>query len=292
MFKSFAIISLVTTAALAQSSSVVPSGISQGCSTFLNNLNTDKGLTTCLSALAAATADYRPGSDATKSPSTAKIGSTLGNLCSSSVTTNCPDGLIRGNITNFYSACSAELTSNPNTDVISIYDILYTISPLKTAACSKDDSGNYCVTQAKLPASGQTAAEVQQVLAGPSLAPNTTAFRTYNIPFFFLQSSLPSSELCNVCTRNIMTAYMNFEAKVPYAPGLGKSILLANQPELYQGIQSTCGSTFLSGAGVQAAGGLSGGTLSSGAVQNIVGAGQSFIAVGMGAIALIASSVF
>jgi hypothetical protein len=85
-----------------------------------------------------------------------------------------------------------------------------------------------------------------------------------------------------------MTAYMDFEAKVPYAPGLGKSILLAKQPDLYQGIQNTCGQTFLSGAGVQAAGGLSGGSLPSGAVQTV--AGQGFIFASMGVLALIASS--
>ncbi|GLB44526.1 hypothetical protein LshimejAT787_1701530 [Lyophyllum shimeji] len=285
MLKSFAIISLVTTAALAQSTAI-PSGISQGCSSFLTSLNTDSSLSTCLSSLNNSTADYQPGSDATKSPSAAKVGSTLSNLCSTAVTNNCPESLIRGKLTDFYSACSAELTSNPNTDVIQKYDMLYTILPLKTAACSKDDSGNYCVTQAKLPA-GQTAAQIQQVLANNN-APNTDSYRTYGIPFLFLQSSLPSSDLCNVCTRNVMTSYMNFEAKVPYAPGLGKSVLLAKQPELYQGIQNTCGSTFLSGAGVQAAGGLSGGTFHSGAVQT--GAGQGFIVAAMGVLTLIASA--
>ncbi|KAG5641362.1 hypothetical protein DXG03_005390 [Asterophora parasitica] len=289
MFKSFAIVSLVTTAALAQSS--IPSGISSGCSTFLTSLNTDNTLTTCLSSLTSATADYQPGSDASKTPSTAKIGSALSNLCSATVTASCPESLIRGKISDFYSACTAELTSNPNADVINIYDVLYTISPLRAASCSKDDSGNYCLTQAKLPTSGPTAAQIQQVLSSSNVSPNTDTFSKYNIPFFFLQPNLPSAELCNVCTRNVLSAYMNFEAKVPYAPGLGKSVLLAHQPELYTGIQNTCGSTFLSGAGVQAAGGLAGGTLGgskkSGAVQNGVGAG---FAAGMGLFAFIASS--
>ncbi|KAG5653543.1 hypothetical protein H0H81_012352 [Sphagnurus paluster] len=288
MFKSLAIISVVTTAAFAQS--VVPSGISDACSTFFTGLNADTSLTTCLSSLTNATSDYQPGSAATTSPSTAKIGSTLGNLCSATVTNNCPDSLIRGKLTDFYAACPAELTSSPNADVIKIYDILYTISPLKTAACSKDDSGNYCVTQAKLPASGPTAAQIQQVLA-TGTSPNIGTFSDNNIPFFFLSSSSSSADLCNVCTRNVMTAYMNFEAKVPYAPGLGQSGLLANQPGLYTGIQNTCGSTFLSGAGVQAAGGLSGGALGSsksGAVQ--IDASQSFIVAGLGIVAFIASS--
>jgi hypothetical protein len=289
MLKSFAIISFVTTAVLAQSS-VIPSGISDGCSKFLTDLNSDKSLATCLSSLTTATSDYQPGSDALKNPSAAKIGTSLSSLCSSSVTANCPESLIRSKITNFYSACGAELTSNPNNDVIEIYDTIYAISPLTTAACSKDDSGNYCVTQAQLPASSPSSADIQQVLASPDHTINATTYSTYNIPFFFLQPSLPSDKLCNVCTRNIMTSYMNFEAKVPYAPGLAKSVLLRNQPELYTSIQTTCGSTFLSGAGVQAAGGLSGGTFSSGAIQ--IGANQGFIVASMGVLAFIASSAF
>lgn len=203
----------------------------------------------------------------------------------------------------FYSACSAELTSNPNTDVLQIYDTLYTILPIKTAICSQDDGGNYCSTQAKLPASSGQAAQIQKVLAIPAdgnvaaLVVNGTTFGNANIPFLFLQPSLSSADLCNVCTRKILNAYLNFEAKVPYAPGMAKSFLLSNQPALYLGIQNTCGSSFLSQAGVvQAAGGLSGGALSNTKAKNSAtqtfGTTQGFFAAGLSIVALLVSSVF
>ncbi|KAG6910386.1 hypothetical protein DXG01_011101 [Tephrocybe rancida] len=289
MFRSFAIASLLTSAALAQS--VVPSGISSDCSTFLTNLNTNTSLTTCLTSLTSATSDYQPGGAAATSPSAAKVGSTLSNLCSSSVTANCPESLIRSKLTDFYLACKPELSSNINKEVLSIYDVLYALSPMKTAACSKDDSGNYCVTQTKLPSTGQTAAQIQAVLSSSPSTPNLDTYSTNNIPFFFIQPTTPSADLCNVCTRNVITSYLNFEAKVPYGPGLGNSLVLKSQPDLYSGVVSTCGSTFLSGAGVQAAGGLSGGTLSGGAVATVAKS-QGFIAVTMGALALVASLVF
>lgn len=52
----------------------------------------------------------------------------------------------------------------------------------------------------------------------------------------------------------------------PYAPGINNSLILENEPELYDSIESTCGANFLSGA-VQAAGGLSSGIMSSDALQ-------------------------
>ncbi|RDB17632.1 hypothetical protein Hypma_001081 [Hypsizygus marmoreus] len=291
MFKTIAIVSLFTSAALAQSSTLIPSGISDGCSSYLNKLNSDKSFTTCTSSLITATSDYSPGSNATTTPSTAKVSTTLAGFCSTSTDSNCPESLIRGELTDFYAACSAELTSASNQDVIRIYDVLYTIAPLRAAACSKDDSGNYCVTQEKLPTSGPAAGQLQKVLStgSPALIPNTTTYRSNNIPFLFLQSAASAEELCNVCTRNILSAWINFESRVPYAPGLSKSAFLSNQPDLYQSVQDTCGSTFLSGAGVQAAGGLSGGTFSSGAVQMAVGSAQGFVAAGMSILALIAS---
>ncbi|KAG6879775.1 hypothetical protein C0992_011820 [Termitomyces sp. T32_za158] len=268
---------------------VIPSGISDGCSSFLNNLNTNTSFTTCFSALSSATSDYTPGSAAATSPSAAQIGSALGNLCSSSVANSCPESLIRSKLTDFYSACTSELTSNSNKDVISIYDVLYTILPFRTASCAQDDSGNYCATKVKLPSSGQTAAQIQAALMSSSSSPNFNTFGTNNIPFLFLSPSLSSSDLCNVCTRNVMTAYLNFEAKVPYAPGLGNSILLKGQTDLYSGVVSNCGSTFLSGAGVQAAGGLSGGTLHSGAASTVA-MNQGFIAMALGTLAVVSSA--
>ncbi|KAF9458698.1 hypothetical protein BDZ94DRAFT_1270026 [Collybia nuda] len=300
MFKSLTIISLLTTAALAQSSSgtpapapssttnpYIPSGISKGCTDFLTALDGDKTLTACTSALTTATAGYAPSGNGTTSSSTAQIESSLNTLCSAPTASSCPESLIRGKIADFYSACSVELTSSPNADVVRTYDIIYATLPLKNAICSKDDGGNYCVTQVKLP-SGTS----KNLVAGSSgqspLVPDMAAYRKANLAFLFLTPSLEATELCTACTRNVLTSYINFESNVPYAPGLAKSTILDSQSALYTGVQNTCGKNFLSGA-VQAAGGLSGGTFpSSGALHNHSGS-QGILAAGMSLLAVIIS---
>jgi len=322
MIKSFAIVSLFTSAVLAQSSgtptasSIIPSGISQPCTDFLNSLNNDATLKTCTSSLVGTTSAYTPGGNATASPSSPQILSTLNSLCSASTSSNCPDNVMRKWLSQFYQECSAELTSKPVDRVKELYDIMYMLTPLRTALCSKNDNGTYCVTQ--LPASnglkgaistsGSSVGEnlVNSLVQKVSITrradttvtlPNVTTFQTTNLPFLFLkpaggdQAALSSDDQCSTCTRNIMTAYINFESDTPYGPGLGESTLLGSQNKLYQAITHTCGGTFLSGV-VQAAGGLSGGGLSSGAMQNVVTVSQSLVATGMGVLAVVVSSVF
>jgi len=289
MHKSFAVLSLVASVALAQTTAtLIPTGISQPCSDFLNQLNSDKSLSDCTTALVNATSAFAPGSDASTNPSAAKVGTTLTGLCGTSVDDKCADSLIGGKITAFYSTCAAELTSNLNNDVLRNYDVLFAILPFKAAICTKDDSGNYCATQAKLPDSTDQTL-IQKILSLPAstnaaaLVPNTTTFSNNELPFLFIQKTASSTALCTSCTRNILNAYLNFESKVPYGPGLGKSSLLKSQSDLYTAVQTTCPSGFMSEAGVvKAAGGLSGGTFSSGALQ--VSAGSSFVFGSMSAL--------
>ena len=155
--------------------------------------------------------------------------------------------------------------------------MLYSLIPLKNAICSKDDSGNYCVSSIgsttsqsasqlasiaqsiSVPASATTnARRAAQVVA--AVAPNATTFASNNLLFLLLQPTLAKDALCQTCTRNVITSYISFESSTPYAPGLAASVLLSGQSALYQAVQSTCGSTFLSGA-VAAAAGLSGGVV-------------------------------
>jgi len=189
-----------------------------------------------------------------------------------------------------------------------MYDVLYITMPLRNAVCSKDDSGKYCVTQSKpAPATSSAsdggpdkalagggtymspqAAQANLVNSGPAanarradapaLIPNTTTFRNSNLLFLFFRSDLASADLCVTCARNTLTAYINFESSVPYAPGLSASVLLSNQNTLYTAIQNTCGKSFLSGA-VQAAGGLAGGKLTGGASQVAGGEVQGLLTV-------------
>jgi hypothetical protein len=181
------------------------------------------------------------------------------------------------------------LTSNPNDDVIRTYDVLYSLIPFKQAACTIDDNGKYCITEATsntksdavvVGTAKSTGSSLWESIGNlrkrasdqtPAIVPNVTTYQATNILFLFLEPSLATSALCTTCTRDVLTSYINFESQVPYAPGLTNSLLLAGQTALYNAIQKGCGSSFLSGA-VQAAGGLKAGIgASSGAIATDIG---------------------
>jgi len=291
--KSFAIISFLASAVYAQSSGssnpLIPSGISSGCTAYLNKLDTDQSILACSSALVKATSAFGAGSGSTSADST-KVNSALSAI--SSATSSCPQSLLRSSLTAFYAACQPELTTSPNDAVIRAYDVLYSLYPLTQAVCSKSDNGNYCVLElgnsssvsGSSSSSGSTSTpstdltNIQKYLWTPassgsagsngedSFYPNVTTFRNSNILFLLLQPTLSSSSLCVSCTRSILSAYISFESDIPYAPGLAKSPFMSGQTQLYLAVQNTCGATFLSGA-VQAAGGLSGGIMKGAAVN-------------------------
>ncbi|KAG0706194.1 hypothetical protein DFH29DRAFT_825087 [Suillus ampliporus] len=298
--KSFAILSLFITASVAQSSSssnpFIPSGISQACSNYLVSLNNNATFSSCISPITSATSQFAPGVNSS-SITTATINTALNNLCSTSAFNACPDSTVRAQLMSYYSACSVELTTSVNIDVLRTYDVLYVLTPLRQAVCSKDDNEKYCVTQLNTTSSSSATGNValvtspkqealQQYLyttpgsavssrrdvsnttTTTALIPNTTTYQDTNLVFLFLEPGMNSTQLCTTCTRNTLTPYITFESSLPYAPGLNNSLLLSGQTALYNYILSACPSGFLSGA-VQAAGGLSGGILGSGAPRSI-----------------------
>ncbi|KAL5496137.1 hypothetical protein ACEPAH_3054 [Sanghuangporus vaninii] len=139
-------------------SSLIPTSISSGCSSFLQSLNSNSTLASCIVPVVNATSAFSPLSNSSVNASSSAVNSALGTLCSAStLSSGCSDTVIRGQLSSFYSSCGDELTgASPNQDVIRIYDVLYTIIPLKGSVCSKDDSGNYCVTQVSASSSGNT----------------------------------------------------------------------------------------------------------------------------------------
>jgi len=179
---------------------------------------------------------------------------------------------------------------------VAIYDLLYTMIPFNQAVCSQDNNGKYCVTE---PAVASSNDDVQKYLYEPvssfsrrdspaGYIVNTTTWQTYNVVFLGLQPSLSSAQLCVPCTRAILSPYITFESSLPYAPGLAQSTLLSGQPALYNAIQGTCGSDFLSGV-VQAAGGISGnGPLGSKNAASHTIAGDMAVMLGSAILGLVA----
>jgi len=308
--RSFAILSVFLTTVFAQSqvcsptihqylladlilqNPLIPSGISQSCTNYLTSLDALSSFSSCTSPILSALTDYSPSGSASSSLSA--INTALNNLCGASLTAQCPDNILGGQLAQFYAACPKELTSDPNNDVKRIYDVLYTLGGLRKAICTKDESGKYCAAQLGTSKTGGVNAVVEGSPSGETLereslysalpdgntvtrrggssstalVPNTTTFAATNLAFMFLQPSTDSTTFCASCTRNVMTSYITFMSNYPYAPGINNSLILKNEPALYDSIQSTCGANFLSGA-VQAAGGLSSGILSSDALQTL-----------------------
>jgi hypothetical protein len=138
--KSAVAISVLAPAGSAMAAfSVIPSGISTGCSTFPNKLDSDSTLPQCTTMLNTATKAFASGGG-----SSSDLQPALTSLCGGDVSTACSDVSLRTVLTQFYQACTPELTSAANDRVKLLYDTLYTLAPLRNAACSKDDSGNYC----------------------------------------------------------------------------------------------------------------------------------------------------
>lgn len=245
-------------------------------------LDSDPQILSCTKVFTTAAANFGVGSGSGNVNASA-ITTALNNL--SSGLSACSESVIRSQLTDFYAACSNELTSSPNPDVIRAYDVLYVLYPLSKAVCTKSDSGKYCVLEV-----GSTSTTTKNLLSStgsspanglwseftPSknsrraeqqvIIPNLEQFKKTNLVFLGIQASLSTEELCLPCTRNVLNEYIQFISSLPYAPGIANSPLMGGEPELYKAVQEKCGAPFLSGS-VQAAGGISGGILDNGAAD-------------------------
>jgi len=282
--KPFTAVLLLVAAVYAQTNPLIPSTISGDCSKYMSKLDSDPQILSCTKAFANAVANFGVGSNSGNASASA-VNSALNNLCPN--LSACPQSVIRSQLTDFYAACSNELTSSPNSDVIRAYDVLYVLYPLSRAVCTKADSGKYCVLEvgstsntgkSLLASSGSTDSSPADGLWLPLtskhsrrgeqqvIIPNLEQFKSENLVFLGIQPTLSAEELCLPCTRNVLNEYIQFTSSLPYAPGIGNSPLMGGETELYKAVQEKCGAPFLSGS-VQAAGGISGGILDNGAAD-------------------------
>jgi len=275
--KSLAIVPFLVAAVYAGTNPLIPQGISNGCSTFMTSLDSDPQILSCTKAFTTAVNNFGVGSNS-GNVSTTAVNSALNTLSSSS--SACSGSTLRSKLTDFYSACSNELTSSPNSDVMRAYDVLYVLYPFSQAVVTKDDSGNYCVieigstsnTTKTLLSSGSPnsspAANLWTTLSSSGNArrdeqviiPNVQQFKNSNLVFLGLQPSFTADQLCKPCTRNVLNQYIQFMSSTPYALGISNSPLMSGEPGLYNAVQQKCGAPFLSGS-VQAAGGISDGLI-------------------------------
>lgn len=98
----------------------------------------------------------------------------------------------------------------------------------------------------------------------PSILPDAQTWSASNLPFLFLSPNMSSSVLCSSCTKTILSSYVAWESRMPYALGLANSPLLSGQGNLWTGLGQVCGSGFLQAVTQQAGEtALAGGALSS-----------------------------
>lgn len=265
--------STATSSASASTSTLIPTGISSGCSEFLNSLNSDSTLQACTAPLLSATQYYANATTAAKgnkasssdvTDSATALKNSLGKLCANA--TGCQPSTIRSQLSKFWNACGAELKSK-NEQVVALYDVLYLINPFHDAVCTTDDNQNYCIlsiansTAAKQASS--TTSKRSLLTEDPLLMPQlferqdgsddvSQTAQTIesgtdsqsNIAYLFLQPNSEKNLLCSSCSKNIMAAYITFETSIPYAIGLSNSDQLKGQSALYKAMLSTCGKGF------------------------------------------------
>lgn len=277
MFAKAAFLSAIVAVVAGQGISV--SGASSGCNDALNKVNSDSQLTTCTASLLKAGQSFSASGASSSSTQQA-----LSSFCS---TPACDESAVRSALTSIYAACSSELAGGSNKDVLAIYDVLYTMLPFNKALCSKSDTGGYCAVSSSgssnIPTTDGSSMSAQQVLNNlGTTSPNVDTFSKTNLPFLFLTPDASSDTLCTSCARNIMSAYLDFETNLDYAPGFSSSALLSGQKPLYSAIQSKCGSDFLDGS-LQAAGAISTGSN---------GASPRQVLSGAGSVAAVLASVF
>lgn len=53
-----------------------------------------------------------------------------------------------------------------------------------------------------------------------ALMPNSTTFRSTNLPFLFVSGDMSTAQLCTTCTKAVLAAYVGFETEFPYGEAI------------------------------------------------------------------------
>ncbi|KAH8822676.1 hypothetical protein DL96DRAFT_305390 [Flagelloscypha sp. PMI_526] len=283
MFSKATVFSAVAAVAVAQTISI--SGASSDCNSALNTLNSDSALTASTKSLLAAGSSFN-----STTASSSATEQALSTFCSTPNPIS--SDAVRSALSTLYSKCGPELSAGANKEVTEIYDVVYALVPYRNALCSKNDDGKFCAASGSASSTiptadggSMTAQEVLQSMG--TTTPNADVFTKTNALFLFLNPSTSTDTLCSGCSRSILTAYMDFETSLDYAPGLKYSPLLSGQKALYNAIESKCPSGFLEGS-LQAAGSLSTGSDNAASPRQVLSGVTTFSTVLLSALALAA----
>ncbi|KAK0551658.1 hypothetical protein OC846_002878 [Tilletia horrida] len=251
---SLTILGLAVSQTQAAKSNPIPSNAEPQCQDFLTKLNSDPGLSACITPLSNATELYQTGLN------TGNVTSTLNQLCGSGGTVaNCNEQSIRQNLTDFWTACKNDIV-NQTFGVYNVYDFLYVLIPFKNTICQTDSGGAFCLLNvAKAaaqtpPASSAAAASAEGSTISGEADGLDNSTSTSNVAFLFVEPNASSDLLCSECTQSILANYIKFELSQPYAVGLASSNFLSGQSALYSAAEKTCKASFVKQVNVLAVG--------------------------------------
>ncbi|GAA6057195.1 hypothetical protein JCM3770_004372 [Rhodotorula araucariae] len=117
---------------------------------------------------------------------------------------------------------------------------------------STASSSNSTSSPATVSVQGESAPVGVHSFSVPSILPNADTWAASSLPFLFLSPNMSSAVLCSQCTKAILSAYVAWESRMPYALGLANSPLLAGQGDLWTATGEKCGGGFLESVAKQA----------------------------------------
>ncbi|QRW00818.1 hypothetical protein RhiJN_28836 [Ceratobasidium sp. AG-Ba] len=230
---------------------LMPAGVSAACSTYLSKMNKDTQLASCLTSLVTILGPYTTSGSG--SPSGAD--KAMANLCGSNA---CNASVMRSALNDFADACRDDFASSDV--VLKNYDMMYSLTPLKSALCTKDpNTQSYCVLNAGSSSNTKRSASnimyardhlvntyVKRGSSQTVFVPNTDTYRNSNLMFMFNSPDMSSNDLCTECTKQIMSKYVAFESSTPHALGVAASPLLGGQVALWKSMQDKCPASYMS----------------------------------------------
>jgi len=234
-----------TTTSATPGSFTIPTDISADCTSFLTSLDTDQGLTTCISSVLAATTPFNTTAG---SFTAAQVSAAFDTLCNGA-TAACSADAFRPQLTDFGVKCAADLATSDA--VAGLYDMLYTLPALQQALCVRDATTNdFCATQAGTV--GNNTLSLTDDTAQTVLAADLADLGAASVPFLFVMPDSDQTVLCSQCFKDVLQVYITYEDSCPYAMGVNQSPMLKNQAQLWTAFQANGGGQAASNVAVQA----------------------------------------
>ncbi|KAH7102872.1 hypothetical protein BKA62DRAFT_699044 [Auriculariales sp. MPI-PUGE-AT-0066] len=227
-----AIFALLARVSAQHDDSDVSVTLDSGCKSFLDALDTNDKLATCLKSVTDATSAFSSVDDSLAA-SSADVEGALNTLCAS---TACATEDIASLLTQFAAACPTDLVNVQ--DVSAQYDMLYNLVPIKNSLCIKDGA-TFCALK-KAVVGPADALQLPDGDMSQIVMANLDAMGAANLGFLFMRPDSPVTALCSTCFQDVLAAYVDWEDTIPYEIGVNLSPLLQGQAQLWASVTTNC----------------------------------------------------